>query len=122
MWPSVSANEWQHHYEEFLNATTCTNSTDSLTWLRKVDADVPSDAFQSDFTTLNHINPVVDGDFIQDLGSKELNAGHFVKVPSLLGTTQDEVTWNYYGVEKINATGQFLEMASYDGLSHPLLR
>lgn len=116
MWPSVSANEWQPLYEEFLNATGCTNSTDSLACLRKVDADVLSDAFQSDFTTRNHPNPVVDGDFIQDLGSKELNAGHFAKVPLLLGTTQDEGTWSYYGVEKINTTAEFLEMASYDGL------
>ncbi|RAK95695.1 alpha/beta-hydrolase [Aspergillus ibericus CBS 121593] len=55
-----------------------------------VDASTLSDVFSSDITTLNRPNPVVDGDFLQDLGSKELNAGHFVKVPLLLGTTQDE--------------------------------
>ncbi|KAJ5712450.1 carboxylesterase family protein [Penicillium malachiteum] len=34
-----------------------------------------------------------------------------------MGTTQDEGTWNYYGVENINTTSEFLDMLLYDGLS-----
>ncbi|PYI00741.1 alpha/beta-hydrolase [Aspergillus sclerotiicarbonarius CBS 121057] len=117
MWPSVTADEWQPLYDKFVNATNCTGSSDTLACLRSVDASTLSDVFSSDITTLNRPNPVVDGDFIQDLGSKELNAGNFVKVPLLLGTTQDEGTWSYYGVEGINTTAEFLSMAAYDGLS-----
>lgn len=41
---------------------------------------------------LNRPNPLVDGDFLQDLGSKQLDAGDFVKVSLFIGSTQDEGT------------------------------
>ncbi|KAJ6024001.1 carboxylesterase family protein [Penicillium herquei] len=117
MWPSVTAKEWQPLYDKFVNATNCTGSSDTLNCLRKVDASSLSDVFDSDITTLERVNPVVDGDFIRELGSKALEAGNFVKVPLMMGTTQDEGTWSYYGVENINTTSEFLDMVLYDGLS-----
>ncbi|KAI9931687.1 hypothetical protein MW887_010264 [Aspergillus wentii] len=118
MWPSVAADEWQPVYDGFVNATNCTGGVDTLACLRGVDADTLSAVFDSDITAFNRPNPVVDGDFLQDLGSRELNAGHFVKVPILLGTTQDEGTWQYYGVGGINTTAQFMDMVAHDGLSN----
>ncbi|PWY68959.1 carboxylesterase family protein [Aspergillus sclerotioniger CBS 115572] len=117
MWPAVTVDEWQGLYDEFVSVTNCTGVSDTLACLRGVDAGVLSDVFGSDVTMLDHPNPVIDGDFIQELGAKELNAGHFVKVPLLLGTTRDEGTWSYYGVEGINTTEEFLKMVEYDGLN-----
>ncbi|RAH86654.1 carboxylesterase family protein [Aspergillus japonicus CBS 114.51] len=119
MWPSASATDWQPLYEAFLNATNCTDavSGSTLDCLRRVPAATLSDVFSSDLTTFNRPNPVVDGDFLPKLGSSALEAGDFVKVPLLLGTTQDEGTWSYYGVEGINTTAEFRAMVEYDGLS-----
>jgi triacylglycerol lipase len=64
MWLSVTADEWQPLYNDFLNATNCTNTADSLACLRSVDAKTLSGVFSSDLTTLNRPNPVVDGDFL----------------------------------------------------------
>lgn len=51
MWPSVTADEWQPLYNEFLNATNCTHATDSLECLRGVDTKTLSSVFSSDLTT-----------------------------------------------------------------------
>ncbi|KAI8263393.1 hypothetical protein K4K58_013072 [Colletotrichum sp. SAR11_239] len=117
MWPSVTADEWQPLYDQFVNATNCSASTNTLDFLRSVDADVLLSVFDSDITKDDHPNPVVDGDFIQDLGSKEMQAGHFVRVPLILGTTRDEGTFQHYVVKNINTTDEFLNMVRDDGLS-----
>ncbi|KAJ5714558.1 carboxylesterase family protein [Penicillium malachiteum] len=117
MWPSITAKEWQPLYNKFVNATNCTGSSDTLNCLRNFDASSLSDVSDSDITTLERVNPFVDGDFIRELGSKALEAGNFVKVPLMMGTTQDEGAWSYYGVENINTTSEFLDMVLYDGLS-----
>lgn len=50
-------------------------------------------------------NPVIDGDFTQDYGSRALANGKFVKVPLMLGTNSDEgASFSPYGV---NTTKQF---------------
>lgn len=117
MWPSVTADDWQPLYDQFVNATNGSASTNTLDCLRSVNADVLSSVFDSDITTDDHPNPVVDGDFIQDLGSREMQAGHFVRVPLILGTTRDEGTWQHYVVKNINTTDEFLNMVRDDGLS-----
>ncbi|KAF5517298.1 putative secreted lipase [Colletotrichum aenigma] len=117
MWPSVTADDWQPLYDQFVNATNCSASTNTLDCLRSVNADVLSSVFDSDITTDDHPNPVVDGDFIQDLGSREMQAGHFVRMPLILGTTRDEGTWQHYVVKNINTTDEFLNMVRDDGLS-----
>ncbi|KAE9568919.1 putative secreted lipase [Colletotrichum fructicola] len=117
MWPSVTADEWQPLYDQFVNATNCSTSTNTLDCLRSVDADILSSVFDSDITTDDHPNPVVDGDFSQDVGSKEMQAGHFVRVPLILGTTRDEGTWQQYVVKNINTTDEFLNMVRDDGLN-----
>ncbi|KAK8252231.1 triacylglycerol lipase [Phyllosticta capitalensis] len=120
MWPSKTADEWQPLYDSFVSQTNCTRAADTLACLRAVPADTLSGLFENatESVTENHDNPVVDGDFIREIGSKALEAGHFVKVPYLVGTTADEGTWSYYGVENINTTNQFLRMVEYDGLSN----
>ncbi|KAJ5718540.1 carboxylesterase family protein [Penicillium malachiteum] len=90
MWPSVTAKEWQPLYNQVVNATNCTGSSDNLDCLRKVDASLSPTCSE---------------------------AGNFVKDPLMMGTTQDERTWSYYGVENINTTSEFLDMVVYDGLS-----
>lgn len=118
MWPSVTAQEWQPLYERFVEAANCSNSTNTLDCLRYVHASALSSIFSSDITTNDRPNPVVDGEFIQDLGSRELAAGHFVKVPYILGTARDEGTWQNYATKGINTTAEFLSMVSKDGISN----
>lgn len=117
MWSSVTADEWQPLYDIFVNATNCTDAAHTLDCLRNVDADALSDVFSSDITTDDQPNPVVDGDFIRDLGSNEMNTGHFVQVPFLLGTTRDEGMWSYYSDTNINTTEEFLTVVEGNGIS-----
>ncbi|CAK7226432.1 hypothetical protein SEUCBS140593_006238 [Sporothrix eucalyptigena] len=120
MWPSVTADEWDPLYHAILNDTGCTDAGDSLACLRGVEASALSSVFSgysSDFTTLHRPNPVVDGDFLRDLGSQQLSSGQFVKVPILTGTTRDEGTWSDYGVKNINTTDEFEAVVEHDGLT-----
>ncbi|KAJ5443415.1 carboxylesterase family protein [Penicillium daleae] len=77
-------------------AAVAQSGSPTLMW-PSVTADEWQPLYNDDLTTLNRPNPVVDGDFLRELGSTALKAGKFVKVPLMLGTTQDEGTWNYYG-------------------------
>ncbi|ETS84411.1 hypothetical protein PFICI_02436 [Pestalotiopsis fici W106-1] len=120
MFPSVTVDEWQPLYDAFVDGVNCTNAADTLACMREVDASALSEVFDSDLTTLERVNPVVDGDFLPDLGANLLNSGKFVKVPIILGTTADEGTWNYYGVKGINTTDEFLSMVAFDGMSNEI--
>jgi carboxylesterase type B len=56
-------------------------------------------------STTGGFNPVIDGDFTQDYGSRALVNGKFVKVPLIVGTNSDEgASFSPYG---INTTEQF---------------
>lgn len=84
-----------------LFSTSCdeeeADAGDMLTCLRGGDVVTLSDVFDYDSNSLDRPNPVVDGMFIQDLGSKEMETGNFVKVPLFVGIARDEGTWRYYG-------------------------
>jgi triacylglycerol lipase len=54
--------------------------------------------------------PVVDGDFIQESPTLQLQAGKFVKVPFLIGANHDEGT--AFGPRGINTTAEVVEYLS----------
>ena len=60
--------------------------------------------------TLQSTFPVVDGDFIQESPTLQLQAGKFVKVPFLIGANHDEGT--AFGPRGINTTAEVAEYLS----------
>ncbi|OQE16020.1 hypothetical protein PENFLA_c029G04002 [Penicillium flavigenum] len=94
----------------------CSNVVDSLQCLREVP-----------FETLNAVlngtegisdynfSPVVDGDFIQNWGSIQLNEHAFVKVPIMSGSNTDEGT--SFGPTGINTTEQWYQYLTDGGLN-----
>ncbi|KAK6525129.1 hypothetical protein TWF694_005275 [Orbilia ellipsospora] len=86
--PFPHPDTYQKNYDTVLQATGCAGATDSLQCLRTVDARKLSDAFNT--TSALEFSPVIDGEFIADLGSRLLSQGKYVKVPTIAGTTSDE--------------------------------
>ncbi|KAL4963463.1 Alpha/Beta hydrolase protein [Aspergillus stella-maris] len=108
---SVSASpgntsEYQSQYDDVVEKAGCTGASDTLQCLREVP-----------FAELNAIfngtggnpaygfSPSVDGDFLQEWGSTQLDKQAFVKVPIIAGTNTDEGA--SFGPTGINTTEQF---------------
>lgn len=68
---------YQPLYENVTKLTGCNNSTDTLNCLRSVPFDTLNELFNT--TTASDWQPIVDGDFIQQWGSVQLEKGNFVK-------------------------------------------
>lgn len=99
---------FQSKYNTLASKVGCSNVVDSLQCLREVP-----------FETLNAVlngtegisdynfSPVVDGDFIPNWGSIQLNKHAFVKVPIMSGSNTDEGT--SFGPTGINTTEQWYQ-------------
>jgi carboxylesterase type B len=83
----------------------CGNSTNKVQCLREVPFQTLNATMNGTLSTTGGFNPVIDGDFTQDYGSRALSSGKFVKVPIIVGTNSDEgASFSPYG---INTTEQF---------------
>lgn len=99
---------FQSKYNTLASKVGCSDVVDSLQCLREVP-------FEALNTVLNgtegasdyNFSPVVDGDFIRNWGSIQLNKHAFVKVPILAGTNTDEGT--SFGPKGINTTEQWYQ-------------
>ena len=88
----------QFQYDGLVARTKCTGAPDTLACLRTVPAEelikkviaepYPHAAGPPVFS----YNPVLDGDLIADLPVRAFATGHFVRVPTLLGSVADEGT------------------------------
>ena len=74
-------------------AAGCSSSADQLACLRAVPFDTLNKALN--VTPSYSFSPVIDGDFIRNYSSTQLNEGAFVKVPLLIGANTDEGTAFY---------------------------
>lgn len=88
----VTNSQWQ--YDSLLNQTGCTH-LDCLTALDAVTFQKAVRTLKKPFPGAKNPpiyfwNPTLDGDFIRDFTYNELNAGHFVKVPTIFGDTTNE--------------------------------
>lgn len=108
-YPTV--DEWQPIYDYVVESTNCTAFADTLECLRTIATDDLSVVFNSTFNgsnigTESNLGPQIDGDFLQESGTTQLQNGQFVKVPYLMGTNFDEGT---FGTQGINTTKDFIE-------------
>jgi hypothetical protein len=100
-------------FDTVVNATNCTNSLDKVQCLREVPFDEMNAVFNSSATTT--WRPTVDGDFVRNYGSIQLEKGEFVKVPIIDGANSDE--GSAFGVRGINTTDDFIKLSLSGGSS-----
>lgn len=98
----------QADYDEIASKVGCSDVVDSLQCLREVPFEKLNTALNgTDGTSDYSFWPVVDGDFIKNWGSIQLDKHEFVKVPIIAGTNTDEGT--AFGPTGINTTDQWYE-------------
>ncbi|KAK6065098.1 carboxylesterase [Seiridium cupressi] len=102
----TNASSWDPYYDNITAALNCSSTTDSLACLRQVPIDILSPVLNSSVTSAATWAVVTDGDFVQDSGYNQLEAGQFVKVPVLQGRNHDEGTM--WGVKGLNTAEDFL--------------
>lgn len=85
--PLVPLDQQDVLYGNVLNATNCTNATDTVACLRSV----PEKDLKAVFQGITY-NPVIDGAIIDRMPSTALLEGRFVKRPILIGSNTNEGT------------------------------
>ncbi|KAH7014480.1 Alpha/Beta hydrolase protein [Microdochium trichocladiopsis] len=95
---------FQQSYNAVVNATNCTDSFDKVQCLREVPFETLNTIFNG--TLGNSFGPSLDGDFVQNYGSIQLERGDFVKVPLLIGANTNEGR-GFLGPIKVNTTQDF---------------
>lgn len=117
--------DWQPYYDAVVEAAGCSSAADSLGCLRGVPVNTLYDIFNNasivPVHTLSGLSgpqfvQVIDGDFIQESATVQLQQGKFAKVPYLIGGNADEGT--SFAVPGINTTEQFKEVISNWGLDN----
>jgi triacylglycerol lipase len=99
---------YQLSYDTLAASVNCSNAVDSLQCLREVPFETLNSVLNStDGSSSYAFSPVVDGDFMRNYGSVQLNNHVFVKVPIISGTNTDEGT--AFGPTGINTTAQWYE-------------
>ncbi|CAG8245182.1 unnamed protein product [Penicillium nalgiovense] len=107
---------FQSKYNTLASKVGCSDVVGSLQCLREVpfetlNAVLNGTEGNSDY----NFSPVVDGDFIQNWGSIQLNKHAFVKVPIMSGSNTDEGT--SFGPTGINTTDQWYQYLTDGGLN-----
>lgn len=100
--PYPTVEDWKPVIANISSATGCSNATDVLNCLRGVPVEKLNSVINSTATSGASYGFVIDGDFIVDSASNQLQDGNFVQVPYLVGTNSDEGTG--FGPQQINTT------------------
>lgn len=99
---------FQSKYNTLASKVGCSDVVDSLQCLREVPFETLNAVLNgTEGASDYNFSPVVDGDFIRNWGSIQLNKHEFVKVPILAGTNTDEGT--AFGPTGINTTEQWYQ-------------
>ncbi|KAM5350400.1 hypothetical protein ACJ41O_006905 [Fusarium nematophilum] len=94
----------EQSYKLLLEKTACNSSPNPVQCLRSLPFEVLNGVLNT--TALSGgWTPKIDGDFVARHSSKQLNDGHFVRVPIIVGATTDEGT--SFSPRGINTTDQF---------------
>ncbi|CEJ57416.1 Putative Carboxylesterase family protein [Penicillium brasilianum] len=110
---------YQSSYDTLATAVNCADAADSLQCLREVPFETLNSVLNgTDGSSEYNFSPVVDGDFMRDYGSVQLNNHQFVKVPIISGTNMDEGT--AFGPTGINTTEQWYEYLTDGSLGKQL--
>lgn len=117
--------DWQPYYDAIVEAAGCSSAADSLRCLRGVPVNTLYGIFNNASIVPVHtlsglagpqFVQVIDGDFIQESATVQLQQGKFVKVPYLIGGNADEGT--SFAVSGINTTEEFKKVISNWGLDN----
>ncbi|KXJ87882.1 carboxylesterase family protein-like protein [Microdochium bolleyi] len=95
----------QQAYSAVVNATNCTTSFDKLQCLRELPYATLNNVLNS--TIASAFGPGLDGDFVQNYGSVQLERGDFVRVPLLIGANTNEGRGSFIGNRTLNSTADF---------------
>ncbi|GLI77262.1 hypothetical protein PoHVEF18_005550 [Penicillium ochrochloron] len=110
---------YQSSYDTLAASVNCSNAVDSLQCLREVPFETLNSVLNgTDGSSAYDFSPVVDGDFMRNYGSVQLNNHEFVKVPIMSGTNMDEGT--AFGLTGINTTEQWYEYLTDGSLGKQL--
>jgi carboxylesterase type B len=83
-------NRTQAAFDTVVAQVGCHNATNKVQCLREVPFQTLNATMNGNLSTTGGFNPVIDGDFTQDYGSRALKNGKFVKVPLMVGANSDE--------------------------------
>jgi carboxylesterase type B len=89
-----TTDAYQEMYDGFVNATSCAHlvgKSESLECLRKLPFEKVNDVLKATSSGL-YWAPVIDGDFIQNYPSVQIENGNFPKIPITIGENSDEGT------------------------------
>ncbi|KAJ5293648.1 hypothetical protein N7508_008469, partial [Penicillium antarcticum] len=107
---------FQSKYDTIASEVGCSDVVDSLQCLREVPFETLNSVFNgTDGDSDYNFSPVVDGDFIRNWGSIQLNKHAFVKVPIISGTNTDEGT--AFGPRGINTTEEWYDYLTDGGFN-----
>jgi carboxylesterase type B len=98
-------NRTQAAFDTVVSQVGCRNATNKVQCLREVPFQTLNATMNGTLWNTGGFNPVIDGDFTQDYGSRALQNGKFVKVPLIVGANSDEGA--SFAPQGINTTEQF---------------
>ncbi|KAE9273886.1 hypothetical protein PF008_g29734 [Phytophthora fragariae] len=104
----LNTTEWDVYYNNITSAANCSSAADTLDCLRQVPIDTLSSIFNSSVASSASYRPIVDGDFLTDVGPALLMEGKFVHVPILHGANNDEGSAFGAGGATVNTTEEFV--------------
>ncbi|RLN92009.1 hypothetical protein BBJ28_00012755 [Nothophytophthora sp. Chile5] len=105
----ANATAWDVYYNNITAAANCSSASDTLDCLRQVPVDQLSSILNSSVASSASYRPIVDDDFLTDVGPALLSEGKFVHVPILHGVNNDEGSAFGAGGATVNTTEQFVE-------------
>lgn len=123
--PYQTPEKWQPYYDAVVDAANCSSASDTLQCLRSIPTEILVSIFNNSTIipahTLSGVEgpqfvQVIDGDFIQESATLQLEQGKFVKVPYLIGANTDEGT--SFAIRGIDSDEQFREVVSNWGLDN----
>ena len=98
--------QFQATYDKLVDKVNCSSTVDTLQCLREVPFEKLNSVLNGTGGMSEYsFSPVVDGDFVRNWGSVQLDKQEFVKVPIIAGSNTDEGT--AFGPTGINTTEQF---------------
>lgn len=100
-----AANHTQEAFDTVASQVGCGLAKNKVQCLRGVPFSTLNATMNGTLSSTGGFNPVIDGDFTRDYGSRALSKGAFVKVPIIIGANSDEGA--SFAPMGINTTEQF---------------
>ncbi|KAG8156519.1 hypothetical protein KVR01_013623 [Diaporthe batatas] len=96
---------YQAQFDEITASTGCNSTASPVQCLQQVPFEQLNATLGALYLAHGNLNPVIDGDIIQNYGSVQLQRGEFVRVPIIVGANSDEGA--AFGPQGISTTADF---------------